>query len=518
MLTRILSNETLTWVATVFIALLAYILGAVQYRPVEPRDADKCPSEVNDRAVASGKSLHGTRGLAALRTKDSAAQAHGDSERVSPSTPAPHRAVSPLGRAESCSELVEPVVGKERLVVDKDVVEGCGAVSKVHNEVSSPRVRKLVPKQTHEFAVVQYREAMPNDGDVVVREEVPKVMETNKVSSGSNMSEWASTPPPVAPMCVPLSRMRTTSDGIPVVDVSDGSYSGGGKGSTTNGSMNAKSYENPSAVKALPSRTNSGKKERVSVTYKGSPNSPGNRTPFTHKKRSGVSDRTYVSRDGHKGGSRTEVTCGKQQHSMAAVPSTTFGREKKVVRGVSAAHVAEGYPITANRDPNTSPISTIGNITPVSSPTHRREESENTKLEGAWMTANMAAAELGLGPDDSPMGAAKNADVRENVKNVWEKPWAQVMNDSTGDFGPSAPFNMVSHGMYDDDKRSQEPSNYGLDLYSSLSSLSWANSSSLSSFGSSLQRTASTAERTDVFDTIKSIWGEQPNEERRLEN
>lgn len=156
------------------------------------------------------------------------------------------------------------------------------------------------------------------------------------------------------------------------------------------------------------------------------------------------------------------------------------------------------------------------------------------------MMASMTAADLGLG--DSPESSRRMEDKRNNDNDTndtnsmpaWQTPWGarspasdlshmlsqhhmSDSNRSNSGFTNTTNTTNNNAAMMDNN---QDSSSYGLDLYSSLSSLSsmsWANSNSLSSFGSSVQRNPSAAdERPDVFNTIKGIWGE-PGEEEKVD-
>jgi hypothetical protein len=136
--------------------------------------------------------------------------------------------------------------------------------------------------------------------------------------------------------------------------------------------------------------------------------------------------------------------------------------------------------------------STVSTESIPASTLHTRQDSENRKLEGAWLVAHMAAAELGIDTDDGT-----------KPQSAWQSP-------------PPSADKITSDGVSQSmNKSSEDHSNYGMDLYSSLSSVSWANSGCLSSFGSSLQRSVSMGDSpsTTVFDTIKGIWGESPEEQ-----
>ena len=579
-----LSAESLTWALTLCVGLLAYVLGTLQYRPARGTgDEHKPPLEA--RIASPTERSREARSLAAVRTKTSVNQSSMDAERA-PKTPAKSLAPS-MGNGEESED------GEAEDRIRVEVATGAGAtvdgaqVQKAQDTditVTERFVRrKITPRQVHEVAVVQFRDAR-EAREVTVRESGSLLVEEgNQMSSNESgkgvragtavggrtavaaVAAVAAVPGTTERKAVPgrgarpghvgvsLSRTRTTSDGIPVVDVTRGSSAGasiglsvgsmGGPGTvgvkdvkdvrdvrTRKGSLNCSNNANNSASRS-PSRTSSSasERERVSVVYK-SPSSPlspraADYTPYGQKKSPGapVLDRgTYSSMGGQRGVYHTVSGPGKQQHQYSRVAAQMTGSFERANAG-SSGEFSQSAPTNAVGSIETSPISTITNISPAPSPMHRRNESENTKLEGAWIMASMAAAELGLEVSDRPDGRQEEGGIgrvsRGNVGSAWQTPWGQPMPVSNSDpisgrSELSGLSNQVSKSFSDTDHSNPDPGNYSLDLYSSLSSLSWANSNSLSSFGSSLHRTTSAVDRPDVFDTIKGIWGDQSEEEK----
>ena len=531
-------SEVLTWLATIVITFLAYALGAMTYREREKAvvggDENPAPSRA-DVGTTGGTSGSSSTSPGALTTSKPAPKPAGDVERVSPPTPGPHRAVSPLGRQRSGEGAVE-LMDQEDRNEEEIVATGGPAVEATQDGATAdspdaepvretppsppspsspprPTVRKIKPQPKPGFAVVQFRESelvresgdefesvKPTKAGKATKKKKKKATQKEEAGESRNLS---TTPPAVASMS--LSKLRTTSDGIPVVDVWDGEAK-----ELSSPVVKRKGSGNGDAYKS-PSRTTSGSGNWTPLSPRASDYLP----PL--QKRAGVSDKAHVSQTGNRGA--YERAYG-QRYSNAG----------------HAWHVDTDYPAGRTQRPMSN-----SSLSPAA-PTHRQTESE-INLEEAWMMASMAAADLGLG--DSPESSRRMEDKR-NVDNdtndtnsmpAWQTPW--------GARSPASDLShMLSQRHTSDSNRSnsgftnttnttnttnnnaammdnnQDSSSYGLDLYSSLSSLSsmsWANSNSLSSFGSSVQRSLSAAEeRPDVFNTIKGIWGE-PGEEEKVD-
>lgn len=557
----LLGSEAWTWLATVVTFIVAYALGALTRLPLPENKGIPSSSEESSRLSSSSDETD----QLAVRTRKPGSKPSDDAEHVSPPTPSAHRVVSPLGRqvsagsseerdANQTNRTAEMIETAETVAVmaKADSAEATANSAAAEKEEGSPTaektspsppspcsprpsVRKVQQQAAREFAVVQFREELTRDCSVVVEseesfEEVKstKMSKTSKamVAKGSKATEKAhvSKPPNVAPM----HKMRVTADGIPVVDVSDAlpketCVPASAPVTVLKRKVSPKLGSNSSSMRGMytsgkyksPSRTNSG-----STTSPLSPRAT-NYVPATQN-RAGLQEMSRVPNAGYQGEGRGKGGCGSataQGQRYASVASGTAKAGVGNTRNIERA--ATGQPMASNSmhttgssiETEASSAAIWSSVSPVSSPAHRRSESER-KLEDAWMMANMATANLGLG--DSPDKDEKQA--------AWQTPW--------GTSSPATDLsNLLSqHSVSSDTSTNnmtttnsikskvpttdQEASNYGLDLYNSLSSLSWANSGSLSSFDSSLHRNPSTSERLDVFDTIKGIWGEA--EEKRL--
>ena len=548
-------SDVLTWLATIVITFIAYALGAMTYREGEKAvvgGAENPPPSSADVGTSSTSP-------GALETSKPAPKPAGDVERVSPPTPGPHRAVSPLGRqgsGEGAAELMEQEDRNEEEIVatggpaveatqDDATADSPGAELYAEpvretppSPPSSPRptVRKIKPQPKSGFAVVQFRESelVRESGDEFesvkptkagkATKKKKKKKATQKEAGASR--ETSTTTPAVASMS--LSKLRMTSDGIPVVDVWEGEAK-----ELSSPVVKRKGSGNGDAYKS-PSRTTSGSGNRTPLSPRASDYLP----PL--QKRAGVSGKAHVSQTGNRG---VGAGAGGGGHGASTAYERAYGQ--RYSNPGHAWHVDTEYPAgrtqrpLSSKDTETSDRTWSNSSLSPAAPTHRPTESE-INLEEAWMMASMTAADLGLG--DSPESSRRMEDKRNNDNDTndtnsmpaWQTPWGarspasdlshmlsqhhmSDSNRSNSGFTNTTNTTNNNAAMMDNN---QDSSSYGLDLYSSLSSLSsmsWANSNSLSSFGSSVQRNPSAAdERPDVFNTIKGIWGE-PGEEEKVD-
>jgi hypothetical protein len=570
------SSDILTWTLTGCVMLLAYLLGAAHSRGALGAGEFSKPCAPQANAAPSGGSGEGEEAdsLATVRTKTLANQSYlgrVDGDRA-PQTPARSLAPSLGNLHESEEHSDDGEVGSriERRAPENVRVETAesGEAGEAGDETSTDATaagahldqltqavdtkvsfvrRKIVPKQLREFAVVHFRD----DSQVTAEEEsVDKganvlKLETSEVerkrqetASKEKKARLVGAMKPETAVRLPRT-MRMTSDGIPVVDVSRGSSGSGGlvaSGGSTEKVKEAwprsESGNMPTVTKKSPLRTtsNPSERERVSVLYK-SPSSPlspkaqhytprWNNQPTSPKADGGGLTPT----GGRMGGAGGAVSGpGQQMYQHSNVERQKSGRWANHLNQASQVHAQSGGTSGAT---DTSPISTISSVSSRLLPSHRRNESENTKLEGAWMVASMAAAELGIGGSDHPTGGQEDRiTMASNADSVspWAMSWSNPVDRPDSMLGGSNSFNSGSSSLPTattdcSDRSNHGDANRGLDLYSSLSSLSslsWANSNSLSSYGSSLHR-SSMSDRPDVFNTIKGIWGEksEPDQEK----
>ena len=588
-----------TWALTGLVILFAYILGAAHSHDAPsaggsgkptcmPPEANAAPREEQREQKEAGS-------LVTVRTKtlaDQSSEARGDGERA-PQTPA--RSLAPSlgnreeseehsedGEPESRHEARDGVIEEVRPVEAGEAGNGMGAdatafgaqlaePTPVEDTVVTKEAvanfsrRKIVPRQVHELVVVHFRD----EREVTVREtelSVDKGAQGLKLKSSEverrdqeaatkeKNSRLVRTSKPEAAALLP--RVRMTSDGIPVVDVSRGSSVSNGRGGSSGTTEKVKESSLKkgtgtawSIMRKSPSRTtsNSSERERVSVLYSSPPASLSLKSPH-HTPRG--NDHIAApeadgwgrasaagGRMGGAYGAMSPVGNQRQQHSNAERQRVGVWDNLENMENhnqtitASPYHVGSGagsfggVPASTSRATDTSPISTISSISSALSPGHRRNESENTKLEGAWMVASKAAAELGIGASDCPAGGHTGQEdgipMASNAASPWEMSWGNPMahsdtmlgvSDSLSNLGSSS-LSTATTGTTD--RSNHDGAHQGLDLYSSISSLSWANSNSLSSYGSSLHR-SSMSDRPDVFNTIKGIWGEnnEPEEGR----
>mmetsp|Transcript_6564 Transcript_6564/g.18170 ORF Transcript_6564/g.18170 Transcript_6564/m.18170 type:complete len:573 (+) Transcript_6564:137-1855(+) len=564
------SSDVLTWTLTLFVILVAYILGAANSRGApgvsgaggiaEPRGprANAASGEEDGGgedadAEADAEADADADSLATVRTKtlaDQSSVARVDGERA-PQTPA--RSLTPsLGNLGKESEElsddgdVEPrnkgrahetvAVGAAELGQAGDGMgvhataaggeEGRLAQDEDEDEDAKVKIvrRKIVPKQHLEIAVVHYRddkvvtaqgekESFVGKGRKGIKMEPRKVERKNQASEAKGRKEQlagASTPETTA--LLPATRM--TPDGIPIVDVSRRSSMSNGSGGSVESVGLRGLTEKPKVAKVA---------KEARAARKGAGNTPTIRKTVLSRTTSNSSERERVCVMYNRQQGQQDSNLERQNSGRWSNP---LNQASPLYAGSASGHV-QGAPWGTSQATDTSHISTVSNISTGLSPSHRRNESENTKLEGAWMVASMAAAELGIGASDRPaerpedrITALSNSD----AVSPWQSSWVDSTgrpSSMLGGLSSSKPGSIDSLPPASTNCSNHDNANGGLDLYNSLSSLSsmnWGNSNSLSSYGSSLQR-STTSDAPDVFNTIKGIWGEtkDPEKEARVD-